>query len=87
LAEAIIRVGNSMCKLPIRKRIIMIMFLDDRFSRLLWNGVFSNRQPPVRMDKIAGVAGGIPFRIVLILRLGLPEAACQRDLGDNLAKS
>ena len=53
---------------------------------MLWSGVFSNRQPPVRTDKMAGVAGGIPFKIVLMLGLGLPEVACRSDLGDNPAR-
>jgi hypothetical protein len=35
---------------------------------------------------MAGVAGGIPFKIVLMLGLGLPEVACRSDLGDNPAR-
>src|SRR4051795_2911240 len=43
------------------------------------------RQPPVRADEVAGVAIGIAFEIVLVLRLGFPEVADGRDFGAGLA--
>jgi hypothetical protein len=41
--------------------------------------------PRERPDEVAGVAVRNALQVVLVLRLGLPERACRRDFGDDLA--
>src|SRR6202051_1666026 len=42
-------------------------------------------QLPVGAHEMAGVAGRIPFKVVLVLGLGLPKVASRGNLGHNLA--
>jgi hypothetical protein len=44
------------------------------------------RQLPVRPREVAGVAPRDALQVVLVLRLGLPERAHRRHLGDDLAR-
>src|SRR5437016_4645187 len=49
-------------------------------------GIGAARELPPRPREVAGVATRISLQIVLVLRLGLPEGAGGRDLGDDLAR-
>ena len=44
------------------------------------------RQLPARPREVAGVAVRVALQVVLVLRLGLPEVARGRHLGDDLAR-
>ncbi len=51
----------------------------------LGGGVAAARQLPARTDEVAGVAIRKPLKIVLMLRLRLPEVARRRKFRDDLA--
>src|SRR5579862_3464701 len=52
----------------------------------LRRGASARRQFPFGADKMAGVAGRIPFQIILMLGLGFPEFPGGNDLGDDFAR-
>src|SRR5574337_1295577 len=54
--------------------------LDQRAS----SHAIAPRQPPPRAHEVAGIALRIVLKVVLVLRLGLPEIARWRHFGDHL---
>ena len=55
-------------------------------SQLHLRLVRANGKPPVRPDEMAGIAGGNPLEIILMLGFRFPEIACRNDLGDDLTR-
>src|SRR5215470_5745025 len=44
------------------------------------------RELPVRADEMAGIAVGVPLKVILVLGFGFPEVAGRNDLGYRLAR-
>src|SRR6476661_32339 len=74
--------GRRSCKLQVRGT--HIPEFAEQSCRIL-SGL-ALRQPPSGSDKMAGVAVGIAFEIVLMFRLRFPEVADRRDFGGRLSR-
>src|SRR5215211_4643008 len=54
-------------------------------SRLRGELAGANRESPPRPDEMAGIAGRIPFEVILMLRFGLPELGRANDFRHHLS--